>query len=105
MSDPADDPTVTGELTDDDLDALDPEDEIGGDAASHPEFLFPSVFVGPATSDQFNTIEEWIRPVACWRLDDTRFEFGSSFVKPGGARAACGGCSTPRDRENWVVND
>ena len=88
MGDPATptDPTETGELTDDDLDALDPEDEIGGDAASHPEFLFPSVFVGPATSDQFNTIEEWIRPVACWRLDDTRFEFDSSFVKPGAAR-------------------
>src|SRR6476659_2541379 len=74
------------ELTDDELDALDPEDEIGGDAAPHPAFRFPSILVGPATSDQFNTIEEWIRPVACWRLDDTRFEFDSSFVKPGAAR-------------------
>ncbi len=54
--------------------------------APHPVFQFPSVFVGPATSTQFNTIEEWIRPVACWRLDDTRFEFDSSFVKPGAAR-------------------
>ncbi len=80
------DSTAADELSDDDLDALDPDDEIGGDAASHPNFVFPSVLVGPATEDQFNTIEEWIRPVACWRLDDTRFEFDSSFVKPGAAR-------------------
>jgi hypothetical protein len=80
------DPALRDVLTDDEIDALDPADEIGGDAAPHPKFSFPSVLVGPATSDQFNTIEEWIRPVACWRLDDTRFEFDSSFVKPGAAR-------------------
>src|SRR5687768_7403422 len=74
------------DVSDSDLDALDPDDEVGGDAAPHPDFTFPSVLVGPATSDQFNTIEEWIRPIACWRLDDTRFEFDSSFVKPGAAR-------------------
>jgi hypothetical protein len=74
------------DVSDSDLDALDPDDEVGGDAAPHPDFTFPSVLVGPATSDQFNTIEEWIRPIACWRLDDTRFEFDSSFLKPGAAR-------------------
>ena len=89
MGDPSDTNVPTApqdELTDDDLDALDPADEIGGDAAAHPVFAFPDIFVGPSTSEQFNTIEEWIRPVACWRLDDTRFEFDSSFVKPGAAR-------------------
>lgn len=83
MSEP--DEPVEG-LSDDDLDELDPDDEIGGDAAPHPVFTFPRILVGPATDGQANTIEEWIRPIACWRLDDTRFEFDSSFVKPGSAR-------------------
>jgi hypothetical protein len=74
------------ELSEDELDKLDPEDEPGGDAGPHPVFTFPPVLVGPATSGQINTIEEWIRPQACWRLDDTRFEFDSSFVKPAAAR-------------------
>ncbi len=85
-TEPTTPPAPQDELTDDQLDALDPADEIGGDAAAHPVFAFPDILVGPSTSRQFNTIEEWIRPVACWRLDDTRFEFDSSFVKPGAAR-------------------
>jgi hypothetical protein len=85
LDDTSSDP-ATKELSDDELDALDPDDEVGGDAAAHPDFVFSSVVVGPATSDEFNTVEEWIRPLACWRLDDTRFEFDSSFVKPGAAR-------------------
>src|SRR5580693_9019328 len=38
------------------------------------------LLVGPTTSDQFNTARLRLIPVACWRVDDIRFAFASSFV-------------------------
>jgi outer membrane protein OmpA-like peptidoglycan-associated protein len=54
----------------------------GGTAGDHvvPEAL--PVRVAPATQDQFNVVALPIIPIACWRMDDIRFDFGSSFVVP-----------------------
>src|SRR6516162_8341827 len=38
--------------------------------------------VGPSTADEFNTARLRLIPIACWRVDDIRFDFNSSFVKP-----------------------
>src|SRR5580693_7498844 len=38
------------------------------------------LLVGPTTSDQFNKARLRLIPVACWRVDDIRFAFDSSFV-------------------------
>lgn len=54
----------------------------GGMAASHGGVEIAPVLVGPATGSEFNTVIVGIIPVACWRVDDLRFEFDSSFVTP-----------------------
>lgn len=41
--------------------------------------------VGTSTADEKNTIRDPLVVVACWRMDDIRFEFDSSFI---GASAA-----------------
>jgi hypothetical protein len=51
-------------------------------AASHGTSELSPVLVGPATGDEFNTVIAGIIPVACWRVDDIRFEFDSSFITP-----------------------
>src|ERR1051325_7505839 len=51
----------------------------GGKAASHPPFEDEPAFLAPVEP---NTVRLAIFPVACWRLDDGRFEFDSSFVRP-----------------------
>ena len=38
--------------------------------------------VAPADQSQFNLLVPRIIPIACWRLDEIRFDFGSSFVVP-----------------------
>lgn len=54
----------------------------GGVAGSHPPAIAHEVFVGPSTSDQRNLVTTAVIPVACWRVEDVRFEFDSSFVRP-----------------------
>jgi hypothetical protein len=54
----------------------------GGIGAHHPARETLSIFVGPSTSDEFNTIKPGLTPVACLRIDDIRFEFDSSFIGP-----------------------
>jgi hypothetical protein len=54
----------------------------GGIAAKHPVLQELGVSVGPATGSEFNTIKAGIVPVACWRVEDLRFEFDSSFITP-----------------------
>ena len=54
----------------------------GGVLANHPapdpfEFL-----VGPSTSNEFNTARLRLIPIACFRIDDVRFRFDSSFPLP-----------------------
>ena len=52
---------------------------IAGSHASAPEFQF---LVSPATGNERNTARLRPIPVACWRVDDIRFDFDSSFVTP-----------------------
>jgi peptidoglycan hydrolase-like protein with peptidoglycan-binding domain len=54
----------------------------GSTSGQHPEIPTPTHLVGPATADQKNTIRPILAPIACWRLDDIRFDFDSSFVRP-----------------------
>jgi hypothetical protein len=54
----------------------------GGVAGKHaPEEPF-EFLVAPSTASEFNTVRPRLIPVACWQVDDTRFAFGSSFVRP-----------------------
>src|SRR5437867_12055769 len=39
--------------------------------------------VAPATAGEFNTIRVGLVPIACFRVDNVRFAFDSSFVGPG----------------------
>jgi hypothetical protein len=41
------------------------------------------LFVAPATGDERNLIRFGLFPIACWRVDDVRFDFDSSVVLPG----------------------
>ncbi len=52
----------------------------GGVSGKHDEPQPPTVVVGPATSDQLNTIQLPPPVVACFRVDDIRFAFNSSFI-------------------------
>ncbi|MEJ7618962.1 MAG: OmpA family protein, partial [Pyrinomonadaceae bacterium] len=54
----------------------------GGMASGHPPRAGLPVLVGPATEQEKNTIRDGLQPIACWRMDDIRFEFDSSFVRP-----------------------
>lgn len=56
--------------------------ELAGVASLHPtEETYP-VRAAPTTTAERNTIRQAIFPIACWRLDDVRFEFDSSFIRP-----------------------
>ncbi len=52
----------------------------GGVAGKHDPAAAPQLVVGPTTSDQFNTATLRLVPVACFRVDDIRFAFDSSFL-------------------------
>lgn len=43
------------------------------------------IHVSPTASDEFNTVALPLRAIACWRIDDPRFDFDSSFIKPSAA--------------------
>jgi hypothetical protein len=61
-------------------------DVKGGHAGSHAvEDHFP-LLVGPATEQQRNTLRFMLVPIACWRIDDVRFDFDSAFVLPSAKR-------------------
>ncbi|MBL8241626.1 MAG: peptidoglycan-binding protein [Bryobacterales bacterium] len=47
-----------------------------------PDPWEPSVHAATATGKEKTTIRLGIRPVACWRLNNCRFQFGCSFVMP-----------------------
>lgn len=54
----------------------------GGFAGTHPQAAVNPILVGPSTSDERNFINTNLIPVACFRVEDIRFEFDSSFVRP-----------------------
>ena len=53
----------------------------GGIAAEHIEKKL-RLPVAPTTAAAFNRIKVSLLPIACWRLEDLRFEFDSSFIRP-----------------------
>ncbi|MBM3754623.1 MAG: OmpA family protein [Acidobacteria bacterium] len=57
--------------------------EIGGIAAELPVDNPPALFLSPTNDGKGkNSIRARLNPVGCWRLDDVRFTFGSSFLLP-----------------------
>ncbi|PYS36349.1 MAG: hypothetical protein DMG14_24735 [Acidobacteria bacterium] len=54
----------------------------GGIAGSHPSLPNDLLKVAPASATESNRFRSKLIPLACWRLEDIRFEFDSSFVKP-----------------------
>ena len=57
----------------------------GGYAGIHPPAPQFPILVSPSTRNERNVIREELVTVACWRLNDLRFEFDSSFVMPSAA--------------------
>jgi Putative peptidoglycan binding domain len=47
-----------------------------------PDFGDALAKVGPATADQSNRLRTPLIPKACWKLEESNFEFDSSFVLP-----------------------
>ena len=62
------------------------EDQVqaaGGVTADHPAATLLPVLVSPSTGDKGkNTIRMELIPVGCWKLEDVRFAFGSTFLLP-----------------------
>src|SRR5579871_4818690 len=57
------------------------EGGVAGKRADVPADEYP-IFVGTTTAKQINTVDLRLIPIACWRVDDVRFDFDSSFVTP-----------------------
>jgi hypothetical protein len=53
----------------------------GGVAAQHLKRSLV-VLAAPSVAQTFSSVALVPRPIACWRLDDLRFEFDSSFIRP-----------------------
>ena len=68
-------------MSDDDHGAVH-DDSSGGIAGSFPSARPFQVLVAPSTSGELNTTRMRLVPIACWRVDDVRFGFDSSFVTP-----------------------
>jgi hypothetical protein len=54
----------------------------GGITGTHPAIETQPLLVAPATGSEFNTALLGLIPIACWKVEDTRFAFNSSFVTP-----------------------
>jgi outer membrane protein OmpA-like peptidoglycan-associated protein len=54
----------------------------GGLSAKFASAQTGPTLVAPATEDQHNTLRLLLRPIACWRIEDPRFSFDSSFIVP-----------------------
>src|SRR5690349_12869555 len=52
----------------------------GGVTGKHPDPSPVELRVGTSTADEKNTVRLRLNPVACFRVDDIRFAFDSSFV-------------------------
>ena len=54
----------------------------GGVSSPHPSDGPLPLYLATTTRNERNVIREELQTVACWRLNDLRFDFGSSFVLP-----------------------
>ncbi len=71
-------------------------EEQGGFGLGYPpDPLDLPVHAATTTAKEKNTLRLGLRPVACWRLNNCRFQFGCSFVMPE-ARAEFGSLQTLR---------
>ena len=52
---------------------------LGGISGDHPDSGPLEYLVAPTNADDFNTARLRLIPIACWRVDDVRFRFDSSF--------------------------
>jgi outer membrane protein OmpA-like peptidoglycan-associated protein len=55
---------------------------VGAIAGTHPEEEPIQLLIAPSTSNEYNTAELRLIPIACWKIEDIRFAFDSSFVMP-----------------------
>jgi hypothetical protein len=58
---------------------------VGGVTGRHPGSLKRALPIAPTTAAGVNTLRFSLLPIACWKLEDLRFDFDSSFIKPEGA--------------------
>ncbi|HEY2588577.1 MAG TPA: peptidoglycan-binding protein [Tepidisphaeraceae bacterium] len=56
----------------------------GAIAASHPARPAAAIPVAPTSDTRSNLLRSAIFPIACWRVEELLFDFGSSFVHPDG---------------------
>lgn len=54
----------------------------GGVSARHPPRASLPLVVAASTGDERNTIRMRPLPIGCWRLEDVRFDFDSSLIRP-----------------------
>lgn len=54
----------------------------GSVSGQHPDAASTGTRISPTFADELNTIKDPLVVVACWRLEDIRFEFASSFIRP-----------------------
>lgn len=54
----------------------------GSLAGTHAQLPDAALLVGPTVDREFNTLKVGLVPIACWRVEDIRFDFASSFVRP-----------------------
>jgi hypothetical protein len=52
---------------------------VAGDHAPRPSL---PLYVAPTDANDSNALRFVLLPIACWRLEDLRFDFDSSFVRP-----------------------
>lgn len=57
----------------------------GGAVGRHPGATKRSLPVAATVKDGVNTLRFSLLPIACWKLEDLRFDFDSSFLRPDGA--------------------
>lgn len=55
----------------------------GGVSGDHPVIEGTPAKVAPATGKEQNVLAKFLIPLGCWRVEDIRFAFDSSFVLPG----------------------
>jgi hypothetical protein len=60
-----------------------PDSTDGGRSGKLAETESTPILVSPSSKDGLNTLRLRLLPIACWRVDDVRFAFDSSFVLPG----------------------
>jgi outer membrane protein OmpA-like peptidoglycan-associated protein len=63
-----------------------------------------AVHVAPTTGDGYNTLRDPLVPVACWRMDDINFAFGTSFITAGAKAGFAHLALIRRDHEGSLLS-